>query len=109
MFSSPHIYSSCIQTGLRNCGPLIAHGLARYGLGDALIEAAESLSPHELNIYLVQWREALCTVLRTDSEGYIGRRCVTLARSVPDAFPDPAVLCAYVMPLTSWSMGHVPA
>jgi len=59
----PDMYSLHMQTGLRNCGPSIAHGVAHYGLGYTLIEAAESLSCPELEAFLIQWHEGLCAVL----------------------------------------------
>jgi len=82
--------------------------VARHGVGDALLQAAQEFPAHALRAFLVQWRECLREVLQTDPKGYIGHRCPALAGSVTDAFPDLTILSAYATPLTSWSGGLVP-
>ena len=44
-------------------------------------------------------------MLQNDPDGYLGQQCGGIARAVSDKFPDPDVVCAYAMPLTSWSNG----
>jgi hypothetical protein len=101
-------YSLGMQQGLANCGPTIAYGVARYGLGDTLFDAAKGPASH-LDEFLVRWRQQLLSVLRDDPKGHIGHKCATLAASLPLAFPDPAVLAAYVRPLTNNNGSSVPA
>ncbi|KAH9960288.1 hypothetical protein BC827DRAFT_1360363 [Russula dissimulans] len=87
--------------GLPRCGPGIAHGLAKCGLGDELLEATQSLSPAELPEFLTTWREALRNELRTNSRGLLGSKKPSLAKAVPDSFPDVDVLLSYTNPITS--------
>ncbi|KAI0691164.1 PIN domain-like protein [Cerioporus squamosus] len=88
--------------GLHNCGARIAYGLARYGLGDALVACVtNSVDDESLRVALSTWRQELLRLLRADPDGYIGKRCASLAATVPEAFPDPAVIRAYVRPLTT--------
>ena len=87
--------------GLPRCGPGIAHGLAKSGLGDELLEAAQSLTRTELAEYLTVWRESLRSELRTNSRGHLGSKKPSLAKAVPDSFPDVDVLLSYTNPITS--------
>jgi hypothetical protein len=87
--------------GLPRCGPGIAHGLAKSGLGDELLEAAQSLTRAELAEYLTTWRESLRSELRTNSHGHLGSKKPSLAKAVPDSFPDIDVLLSYTNPITS--------
>ncbi|KAI9512138.1 hypothetical protein F5148DRAFT_1280054 [Russula earlei] len=89
------------QAGLSRCGPGIAHGLAKCGLGDELLEAAQSLSRADLVEFLTKWREALRNELRTNSRGHVGSKRPSLAKAVPDSFPDVDVLLSYANPITS--------
>ena len=79
------------QSGLPGCGPVIAYGLACYGLGDALFVVAEQ-SCHALDEFLIGWRNELRQALCDDPEGYIGHKCTALAGSVPTTFPNPTVV-----------------
>jgi Holliday junction resolvase YEN1 len=56
-----------------------------------------------LTEFLFEWREELRTLLRTDPDGHIGRRCVAIADKVDKSFPDCHVVLAYTQPTTSWS------
>jgi Holliday junction resolvase YEN1 len=93
------------QAGLPRCGPSIAHGLAKCGFGDRLLEAARSMPRHGLEEFLVTWRQELCDELRTNSSGHIGRKNPALAKSVTEDFPDIDVLLSYTNPITSESEG----
>ena len=87
--------------GLPRCGPGIAHGLAKCGLGDELLEATQSLSRAELPEFLITWREALRNELHTNSRGHLVSKKPSLAKTVPDSFPDVDVLLSYTNPITS--------
>lgn len=87
--------------GLPRCGPGIAHGLAKSGLGDELLEAAQSLTRTELSEFLATWREALRNELRTNSRRHLGSKKPSLAKTIPDSFPDIDVLLSYTNPITS--------
>ncbi|KAI0289660.1 hypothetical protein BC826DRAFT_1098460 [Russula brevipes] len=87
--------------GLSRCGPGIAHGLAKCGLGDELLEAAQSLTRTELSDFLTTWRDALRSELRTNARGHLGTKKPSLAKTVPDTFPDVDVLLSYTNPITS--------
>jgi holliday junction resolvase YEN1 len=64
---------------------------------------AASFSTQKRAEFFNQWRKDLCHEIHKDSSGFIGRRNPKLAASVPDNFPDPQVLLAYVKPVTSAS------
>ena len=89
------------QAGLPRCGPGIAHGLAKSGLGDELLEAARSLTRAELSEFLTTWREALRNELRTNSRGHLGSKKPALAKTIPDSFPDIDILFSYTNPIIS--------
>ena len=92
--------------GLRGCGPKIAYGIARYGLGRDLIWACQSYTDAQLTMYLSDVRRELRHLLRTDPLGLIGQRCPALANNVTESFPSIQVLRYYTEPLTSWSRGR---
>ncbi len=88
--------------GLFKCGAKIAHGLTRYGLGDALLACVvNSADDQSFRVALSAWRLELVYLLRVDPRGFIGQRCISLAASVPEDFPNPAVVRAYARPLTT--------
>ena len=89
------------QAGLPRCGPGIAHGLAKCGFGDELLKAAHSLSRDELPDFLTTWREELRAELRTNARGHLGSKKPSLAKAVPDTFPDIDVLLSYTNPIIS--------
>jgi len=89
------------QAGLPRCGPGIAHGLARCGFGDQLLEATRSLSRDDLPAFLKSWRKALREELSTNASGYFGTRKLALAKSVPEDFPNIDILLSYTNPITS--------
>ena len=89
------------QAGLPRCGPGIAHGLAKCGFGDELLKAAHSLSHDELSDFLTTWREDLRAELRTNARGHLGSKKPSLAKAVPDSFPDVDILLSYTNPIIS--------
>ena len=89
------------QAGLLHCGPGIAHGLAKCGFGDELLEATQSLSRDELPKFLTTWREDLCSELHTNARGHLDSKKPSLAKAVPDSFPDVNVLLSYTNPIIS--------
>ncbi|KAG6854265.1 hypothetical protein C0991_008958 [Blastosporella zonata] len=94
------------QGGLNRCGTITAHGLAKCGFGDTLYQAASNMTRDELKTFLIAWRHELCHELRTNAQGYIGRKQPSLANAVPSDFPDIDVLLSYTNPITSESMGR---
>jgi Holliday junction resolvase YEN1 len=87
--------------GLARCGTGIAHGLAKCGFGDELLEATQSLTRDALPDFLTTWREDLRSELRTNSRGRLGSKKPSLAKAVPDSFPDIDVLLSYTNPIIS--------
>ncbi|KAH9052035.1 hypothetical protein EDB83DRAFT_2676323 [Lactarius deliciosus] len=87
--------------GLARCGTGIAHGLAKCGFGDELLKATQSLARDELPGFLTTWREDMRSELRTNSRGHLGSKKPSLAKAVPDAFPDIDVLLSYTNPIIS--------
>ncbi|KIM50713.1 hypothetical protein SCLCIDRAFT_144252, partial [Scleroderma citrinum Foug A] len=89
----------------------IARQLAQYGLGRSLLSATLSLPFTEFMAFHVKWRKQLCEVLETDPQGHLGRTYFELARVIEEEhteFPNPAILAAYLLPVTSWSDGGQP-
>lgn len=93
------------QAGLSRCGPKVAHGLAKCGFGDSLLSAAHNLSREGLQEYLINWKKDLAEELRTNSRGILGRRYNSLAKSIPEEFPDIDILMSYANPITSETEG----
>jgi Holliday junction resolvase YEN1 len=87
--------------GLACCGPKIAHGLAKCGFGDNLFEATQSLTHDELPNFLTTWREELRSELRSNSHGHLSSKKPSLAKAVPDSFPDIDILLSYTNPIIS--------
>ncbi|TFK49187.1 hypothetical protein OE88DRAFT_1810044 [Heliocybe sulcata] len=90
------------KTGLAKCGPRIAQKLAQYGLGDILYTAATTLSREGLIAYLPGWRDMLRFTLLSDPLGKLGQTYTSIASNIKDTFPNPDVICAYALPLTSF-------
>ena len=89
--------------GLPNCGPHVAHALARCGFGESLLEALERYEGNEvgLRLWLEGWRDDLKQELRTNSKGHLKTKKKALANSIPDSFPDLDVLNLYAHPVVS--------
>ncbi|KAI9068815.1 hypothetical protein FKP32DRAFT_1754195 [Trametes sanguinea] len=89
------------QAGLEGCGVALAHGLAKCGFGDSLLEAARSKSREELEEFLDVWRDEIRAELRTNARGHLPRKSPKLSKSIPDDFPSIDVVLAYTNPVTS--------
>ncbi|KAH8985375.1 PIN domain-like protein [Lactarius akahatsu] len=87
--------------GLARCETRIAHRLAKCRFSDELLKATQSLTRDELPDYLTTWRKDLHGELRTNSRGHLGSKKPSLAKAVPDAFPDIDVLLSYTNPIIS--------
>ncbi|CAL1697972.1 unnamed protein product [Somion occarium] len=94
--------------GVNGCGVTTAHGLARCGFGDTLVKSARTMTEEELEDFLVGWREDIRKELRTNSKGFLGRKCPSLAKALPEDFPDIDVLLSYTNPITSETYGKTP-
>ncbi|KAJ7272665.1 PIN domain-like protein, partial [Mycena haematopus] len=94
--------------GLAGCGVTTAYALARCGLGDSLLEAAQTLVGNNLEYFLVGWRAQLRAELATNSRGHLKSKQATLSNKVPDTFPSLQVLNLYVHPVMSWSESFFP-
>ncbi|KAL4245643.1 XPG/Rad2 endonuclease [Abortiporus biennis] len=94
------------HTGVTGCGVTIAHGLAKCGFGKSLVNAARTMGEDKLEDFLVEWRDELRQELKTNSRGLIGRKNPSLAKVVPDDFPNIEVLYSYTSPITSKSKGR---
>ncbi|KAF8642957.1 hypothetical protein AX16_009297 [Volvariella volvacea WC 439] len=94
------------QSGLEGCGIVTAHGLAKCGFGDSLFEATQNLSRPALEDFLVNWRNELRHEIQTNSQGHLGRKQPSLAKSIPESWPNIDILLSYTNPITSESMGR---
>ena len=61
----------------------------------------QNLSSSALDIFLISWCNELRNELLNDSRGRLGRTYPSLARQIPDSFPEPKALQLYCHPLTS--------
>ncbi|GJE89507.1 PIN domain-like protein [Phanerochaete sordida] len=86
--------------GLEHCGPSTAFGLTKYGLGEDLVRLLR-LSGDAQQAALAEWRASLREALRSDPQGHLGRRHLSLSTSIPAWFPDLAVVKAYAQPAVS--------
>ena len=60
------------QDGIHGCGIDIAQKLARYGLGDTLLQAAMTLPILEfVMIFCVKWHNEVCQTLTLDPLGIL--------------------------------------
>jgi len=94
------------EGGLERCGVTTAHAIAHCGFGDALFDAAHDLSREGLVSFIDTWRQEVRLELQTNSRGFLARKAISLAKSMPDTFPNIDVLLSYVNPVTSESLGH---
>ncbi|KAI0077668.1 hypothetical protein K474DRAFT_1690761 [Panus rudis PR-1116 ss-1] len=89
------------HSGINGCGVTTAHGLAKCGFGDSLVEAASTLSEDDLDAFLATWRDEIRQELRTNSRGFLGRKSPSLAKAITEEFPNLEVLFSYTKPMTS--------
>lgn len=92
------------DSGVVGCGPTVAHGLAKCGFGDKLMDALLRLSGTNLRKFLDTWRGEIREELCTNAAGILGRRYRAVAAQLPDSFPNISVAQTYLDPLTSWSV-----
>ena len=90
-----------LQGGLSGCGINIAHGLIRYKLGGALLEAFTTMDKHALTQFLVHWHDKLWHILGSDPDGFLDRCHLKLAELILDTFPSYEDLAYYFSPQTS--------
>jgi Holliday junction resolvase YEN1 len=91
------------DSGVSGIGTVIAHGLARCGFGDTLIDAARTQRDYDLQPFLKHWRHDLRLELSTNSRGFLGRRYGKLAPYITDNFPSLVMLKRYLHPITTRS------
>jgi Holliday junction resolvase YEN1 len=89
------------QAGFLRCVPGIAHRLAKCGFGYKLLNAAHSLPCNKLPDFLTTWCNDLCTELCINACGHLGSRKPSLAKAVPDSFPNIDILLLYTNPIIS--------
>ncbi|KZV62574.1 hypothetical protein PENSPDRAFT_692391 [Peniophora sp. CONT] len=87
--------------GVKGCGMKTAHGLARCGFGDELLDAVDTRSRDDLPAFLADWRTRIREELKTNSRGMFDKRMLKLAREWPEDFPDLDILYLYTNPVTS--------
>ena len=87
-----------IPAGIPGCGIKIACEAARAGFGADLCK----LSGND-KVGLEQWRERLAHELKTNESRFF--RCKHKALSIPENFPDTAILSYYTHPMVSSSEG----
>ncbi|TFK78462.1 hypothetical protein K466DRAFT_606964 [Polyporus arcularius HHB13444] len=79
--------------GLQNCGVKTARGLARYGLGDTLLDCINNAEDDTTLVSaLAAWRQDVCRYLRDDPDKSIGQCRHALAQNISKDFPAPAVM-----------------
>lgn len=87
--------------GVGKVGKALAHGLARCGFGDQLLEAY-SQPPGAFATFLFQWRSNINSELRDNSRGFLPHKYTMV---LPDDFPDLDVLEKYANPLNNGQPG----
>lgn len=87
-----------LQGGIRGFGPQVAHGLARLGFGDELLQMYEYHRGQEIGPALAQWRAKVNRELHANTNGHFDRRATAL--NLPDNFPNLEVLKYYINPVT---------
>ncbi|KAJ7741437.1 hypothetical protein DFH07DRAFT_964993 [Mycena maculata] len=96
--------------GITGCGLESAHAVAQGDLGDALLHEAlcNTTLTNGFLEFVLSWKERLCLEFAEDPRGLLGRKCKAIAATIAQSpsFPDPAVIFAYVHPITSWSPGY---
>ncbi|KAF8584477.1 PIN domain-like protein, partial [Ramaria rubella] len=91
--------------GLPGCGIQTALMLAQAGLGDRLLTAALTSTPHELKLFVKDWRNNLENELKTNVSGFMKCKHPLLAKKLPPEFPHLDILRAYAHPQTSEAQG----
>ncbi|TFY79691.1 hypothetical protein EWM64_g4321 [Hericium alpestre] len=94
---APYCLGAIIMIGVERFGPGIAYGLARCGFGDRLLEIVDLRAQEDTR--LAQWREDVHLELRTNSRGFLPKRCPSCV--LPANFPPRDILEFYIYPVTS--------
>lgn len=89
--------------GIEGLGSSMAHGLARSGLGDRLLEATKTLPNDCFETFRRKWLDDLKKELIFNPRGVLPSRKPTAVKNIPDSFPQKNVLDLYVHPVTSFS------
>jgi len=72
------------HNGMPGCGLTIAHGLARCGFGNRLVDAFYDMPRNGFTWYLHHtWADDVCTELRTNSRGFLHTQQLQLANQLP--------------------------
>ena len=79
----------------------------KCGFGDQLLKATQSLSCEELPGFLTTWHEDLRRELRTNSFGHLNSKKPSLAKAVPDSFPNIDILLLYTNPIISTTITNM--
>ncbi|KAK0193508.1 PIN domain-like protein [Armillaria mellea] len=91
--------------GVNQCGPALAHGLARAGYGNSLLQAFHRRNEQDIRPFLRQWCEAVAREINTNSRGFLAQRQASFA--LPVDFPNLDVLNAYANPVCHSSHEHL--
>ncbi|KAG8219113.1 hypothetical protein J3R82DRAFT_5010, partial [Butyriboletus roseoflavus] len=89
--------------GVHGFNVTIAHRLAQYGLGRALLDAVSMKQGLALTDFLAGWRIRLQDVLRNDPEGWLGQKYGKLTNLINEPFPNHNILQYYANPLITFS------
>ena len=106
---SPVRLTMHVKEGLRGCGMTITHGLSKYRLGEALVDAFTTKDRATFTRFLSDWQDDLHNILATDPAGLLGRRYVTLANNLADFIPSYEIMQRYVNPLNTFTVTGGPA
>ncbi|KAJ8522743.1 hypothetical protein ONZ45_g755 [Pleurotus djamor] len=90
--------------GVEKIGKAIAHGLARCGFGDQLLQAFLNRNNRDIQPFLQAWRAEVNEELRTNSKGFLPRG--NASAQLPNDFPDLQVLSNYATPVTHVTTGR---
>ncbi|KAG0704668.1 XPG I-region-domain-containing protein [Suillus ampliporus] len=91
--------------GVRDVGKGIAHGLARCGFGDELLEIFHRHSNEDIRPALARWRSSVNSELHTNSRKQLRHPYPTL--SLPSDFPNMQILKNYIDPICSARVGSL--
>src|SRR5580658_7178265 len=86
---------SACQDSLKGCGPQTVLRLTRTDVSAGLIAAAGLPVQQQARFFEI-WRDRLRQALTDTGLSLMGRRQPVLATTIPDDFPNPSILNAYV-------------
>ncbi|KDR71016.1 hypothetical protein GALMADRAFT_214050 [Galerina marginata CBS 339.88] len=76
------------DSGIEGCGPAIAHGLARCGFGDLLLEAGQTLDEDAFELFRQKWLQDFKNEFTMNTKGCLSTRQPKLALNIPETFPE---------------------